>query len=498
MATLQQLHELIHALDKNEKKFLSLMIDGTAGKAKERYADAFKDINSVKQYDAAKLKARLANGVSGMNLSEANTNFYGFVCKALVAYYGTENGNIGINKQILLIEILCAKALYSTALKMIDELMPVVESSGTYAMLHRLHELKNNIYINNSQYNKQYSERYRYYEARIKALQDNLQAVLITRLNTRFFELAHTIGDPRTKAQQQSYTELSKDPLLQLPVSAINKRSLATYIQLKLTMEVISGSNNDVFELCESMREEIKTKSSGQEQLSQEYFIIDFMAGEALQMRQKNRALQCYQQLLELYDKTTQKGLRQKIANRILMIQLTVCIWNRDFKKGDVLLHEWMTEEKKAQWANANLAYVNFMLAARICYLQGKPDTALDYLLELDKYEKLLRPNIFISYRFLFLLCHYKLKNYQFLTYATESLYRYLLKLDKLYAPERALLRFVKQCDHFDKVKQQLKNLHSIFSELATDSLHTPFFNYGDYLEWLNMENEEKRITKSK
>lgn len=488
MASLQQLHELIHALDKNEKKFLSLMIDGTAGKAKERYADAFKDINSVREYDAAKLKAKLADGVSGMNLSEANTNFYGFVCKALVAYYGTESGNIGINKQILLIEILCAKALYDTALRMIDDLMPEVELSGTYAMMHRLHELKNNIYIHSSKHNKKYEERYRFYDARINALQNNLQAVLITRLNTRFFELAHTVGDPRTKAQKQSYIELSKDPLLLLPLSSINKRSLATYIQLKLTMEVISGSKEDVFELCETMRAEMRAKLSGQEQLSQEYFIVDFMAGEALQMRHKAMAIQCNKELLLLYKKATQKGLQQKIVNRSLMIQLTICVWEKDYMCAEKLLEEWMEEEKKKSWMSANLAYVNLHLAARILYLAGKPDKALDYLLMMEPFEKVLRPNIHISYRFLFLLCHYKLKNYQFLTYSTESLYRLLLKLDKLYGPERALLRFVKSASNPNKLAAALSRLYNELNILEAEELNKPFFAFGDYKEWLAME----------
>ncbi|MBK7149739.1 MAG: hypothetical protein IPH78_13215 [Bacteroidetes bacterium] len=494
MATLQKLHELIHALDKNEKKFLSLMIDGTAGKAKQRYADAFKDINSVKQYDAAKLKARLANGISGMNLSEANSNFYGFVCKAIVAYYGFEKNTTGLNKRILLIDILCTKGLFDTAMKMIEELMPIVKLSGTYAMMHRLHEIKNNIYINGSQFNKKYNERYAFYESRLQLLAENQQAVQITMLNTRFFELAHKTGDPRTKAQYEQYIQLSKAPLLQIPIEEVNSRSLGTFVQLKLTLEVVAGKSENVFELCENLRLRLKKIATGHELLSQEYFVVDFMTGEALQLQRKDMALHCLRELWAIEKKVVQKGVRQKIYARILMIELTVCLWEKNFTAVDKLLSQWMTNEKKNLWMSANLAYVNLLLAARVLYLSGKPDKALDYLLMMQEFEKVLRPNIHISYRFLFLLCHYKLKNYQFLTYATESLYRYLLKLDKLYAPERALLRFVKQCDHFEKVKPAMKLLYETLSELQSDSLNRPFFIYGDYNEWLQIELAPKRF----
>ncbi|HLP53320.1 MAG TPA: hypothetical protein VK154_20665 [Chitinophagales bacterium] len=486
MATLKQLHELIHALDKNEKKFLSLMIEGIGGKAKARYADAFQIINSGKIYESEKLRLKLAGGVNGMNVSEANTNFYGFVCKALVAYYGTEAGNIGINKKILLIEILCTKALYDTANKMIDELIPIVQTSGTFAMQHRLFELKNNIYINNSSLNKKYKERYQYYDARIQALQDNLQSVQITRLNTQFFELAHTVGDPRNSAQHQKYVQLSKDPLLQLSVSSINKRSLATYIQLKLSMEVLSGSKKDVFELCELLLDEIRHKSAGQEQLSQEYFIADFMAGEALQLAIKKKAYESIRIFEDLDKKTFSKGIKQKILARTLMVRLTIFLWEKDYTGAERLLNDCMAEDKKKQWTTANLAYVNFLLAARIMYLAGKPDKALDYLLMMEPFEKILRPNIHISYRFLFLLCHYNLKNYQFLTYSTESLYRLLLKMDKLYAPERALLRFVKTASNPNKLNTAINKLYNELMILEADRFNKPFFAHGDYKQWLS------------
>ena len=169
-------------------------------------------------------------------------------------------------------------------------------------------------------------------------------------------------------------------------------------------------------------------------------------------------------------------------------MELSLCFYQKDFKRAEDVLKKWMAADVKKQWIVANLSYVNFLMAARLLYLGGKPEKALDYLLQMQEFEKSLRPNIYISYRFLILLCHYKLKNYQFLLHATESLYRYLLKLDKLYAPERALLRFVKKCDHFEKVKKEMRVLHATFTEMERDPLNSPFFSNGDYLEWLSMD----------
>ena len=81
MAALKELHELVHALDKNEKKYITMMIDSLGGKARERYAKAFKTINEQKEFDADKLKDKLSIGVSGMSLTEANNYVYDFICK---------------------------------------------------------------------------------------------------------------------------------------------------------------------------------------------------------------------------------------------------------------------------------------------------------------------------------------------------------------------------------------------------------------------------------
>lgn len=488
MATLKQLHELIHSLDKNEKKYISLMIEGTGGKAKARYADAFHDIKSVKKFDVVKLKALLASGISSMNPSEANTNFYKFVCRALISYHSTDSGNIGLQKQLLVIEILMNKALYETAYQMLVDLLPKLKSGGTFALLHRANELQSNIFINYKELNKNYEDRYRLFQERLLDIDEHRQFVEITQLNMRFFQLAQTIGDPRTKTQQQQYVSLAKDPLINLDAHQINVRSLATFIPLKLTLKELTGEQIDMFELGQKLRLAIRSMNMQKGVHLQDFMILDFMASMAIQKKNEPQTIELKAELRAILNSIHQKGIQSKVLNRILMMELSMCCYKKDFTKAEVVLKEWMNPDVKSQWISANLSYVNFLLAARLLYLSGKPDKALDYLLQMQEFEKSLRPNIYISYRFLILLCHYKLKNYQFLLHATESLYRYLLKLDKLYAPERALLRFVKKCDHFEKVKKEMRVLHTSFTDLERDPLNSPFFSNGDYLEWLSLD----------
>lgn len=488
MASLKQLHELIHKLDKNEKKFVSLMIQGVSGKAKVRYADAFRDINSVKIYDQHKLKQRLAAGVSGMNLSEANTNFYHFICRTLVAYHNIGTGNLGLQKELMLVEILINKGLHETAMKTLVPVLNQLKKTGTFGMLHRAQELQANLYLHNRKLNTAYKERAALYSERLASIQEHHQFVEINILNTSFFELALRIGDPRSKVQMQEYIQLAKSPLLQTSFEKITTRALSTFITLKLPLNNMTGKNEDVFVLGYKARNELKKRFPGNEYYTYDYFVIDYMMAEGMSMKLTDKVQECIAELQKLYHHLHHKTHKQKVLARVLMGKLTLCIWQKDWQKAEKLLNEWMAPSKRSEWIEAPLAYINFLCAARVLYLSKQPDKAIDYLLELQQYEKILRPSVMISYRFLFLLCHYKLHNYQLLSYSTESLYRSLLKMDKLYAPERALLRFVKKSNHFDKLKTELKKLSAEFEELEKDEYNKPFFSFGDYREWVNME----------
>jgi len=493
MATLKQLHELIHALDKNEKKFLSLMIDGVSGKAKARYTGAFKIINSSKEFDPDKLKEKLSKDLAGMNLSEANTNFYNFMCKSILAYQSFDNGNIGTQKELILVDVLISKGLFETAYQMLQPLIVKLKKSGTYAMQHRAFELRSNITINYRKLAIDYETRYQHYAERLNIIDEYRQAVEVTMLNTQFIELAQRTGDPRTENQLKEFIAINQHPLLKLSFTQVSTRVLGTFVALKLALKSIAETNESIADIKQEARKEIYKRLNKDDAYLQDSYLIDFIIAEAIHLKRKEVLTECISELHQLCKVIHHKGQQQKMLTRILMAELTLCLWDKDFAKAEKTIAEWMTDKKKELWIDASLSYINLLLMARLLYMAGKPDKALDYLIMLNDFEKILRPTVHISYRFLFLLCHYKLKHYQFLASATESLYRLLLKQDKLYAPEKALLNFVKKCDHFDTIKTQLQELQVTFNTLENDPLNRPFFAFGDYKEWLGAEIKERK-----
>ncbi|MBP6730906.1 MAG: hypothetical protein KA149_02540, partial [Chitinophagales bacterium] len=104
MATLKEVHTLVHALDKAEKKNLSILIEAMGGKGRQRYAKSLRIFNQQKEFDATVLKQKLSVGLAGMSLTEANDYFFGFICKLLTSNLMPRAGNLGLLKDLTLVE----------------------------------------------------------------------------------------------------------------------------------------------------------------------------------------------------------------------------------------------------------------------------------------------------------------------------------------------------------------------------------------------------------
>jgi hypothetical protein len=487
MASLIQLHELVHSLDKNEKKYLSLMVDAIGGKARTRYATAIRVLNAQKEFDADKLKKKLSSDVSGMNLSEANNNLYDFICRALINY---QPGNsLGHNNQLKLVELFIKKKLLDNAHKLLQELIPEIEDTGSHAQLQRAHELQEHITIQHPKVNADYTFRSDFFEKRFKSIAALQQNIGILHLQYRFHKAAKEIGQPRTKAQLKPFQELWEHPLLKLPVTQIENASVVPYLLMKSSIAAALYKPEAYQTAIDAIRY-VQTNFTSSSFKNREANLLNVALTHmiTLQKIDYNELQWLKTRLLETKKASVHPAIWQQREAKIIMAELSYFIKAKEYKKGIAYFEQIMRPGKKEEWAGSLINYAVPWIAARIYFLDKNPDKALDCLLLIQEQEKTMRPNVFIDYKFLSLMCHYKMQNHSLVTSTADSLYKRLRKEEKLYAPERAMLRFVKSSGTIPKMKENMKQLYESFTELSKDPFNSPFFLYGDYLEWLKIE----------
>lgn len=493
MATLKQLYQLVHALDKAEKKHVSMLVDALGGKARTRYANALRVINELKEFDADKLKKKLSAGVSGMSLTEANDYIFTFVCKALVSHTAPATGNLGLLKEMILVELMISKGLFDIADKLLHPLLDKLKNGNSFGLLIRGQELKSIITASCRQNTVDYAARIAVVDERTETATQHLQYLEIMRMNNQLYELAHRLGEPRDKTHLQQYKAIFKHPIWKTPYSKVSNQVFIMYGPLRIDMiNMVHGSDAAIAEGKIALRE-FKSRFNVNDHYVLYFYLLDSTISDCIRSQDERTMLPLLNELRALLPFVKQHAVAQKIQAKLMYAELILFVFHKDYAAGVTRLEEWMKPECMKLWQEAPLAYANLLLGARLHYLNRSPEMALDFLQLMQPEEKGFRASILLAYRFLHLMCYYRLNNPSLVFSTANSIYKSLLKQEKLYAPERAILRFAKSSGTVERMKRNIRELHHALHTLSQDRLHQSFFQFADYLEWTETELKEKR-----
>lgn len=133
------------------------------------------------------------------------------------------------------------------------------------------------------------------------------------------------------------------------------------------------------------------------------------------------------------------------------------------------------------------------------CLFFGSGDNArsLDYLNQIINLKAgTLREDIQCYARFLHLIAHYELGNYNLLEYLVKSVYRFLAKMDDLSLVQEEILKFLRQTLHRDKrdLREAFINLRTRLTPYAEDEVERRAFLYLDILGWLDSKIENRPV----
>lgn len=492
MATLKQLYQLVHSLDKAEKKHVSILADALGGKARTRYTNAIRIINKQKEFDAIKLKKKLSADITGMSLSEANDYIFHFICKALVSHSSPSGANLGLLKEMILVETLVNKGLFEIAEKYLTPLLVRLQNGNSFGLLTRGLELKSIITASKQQSKPDYEARLQILNERTKTAQENLLFLEIMRMNNRIYELAHSIGEPRETAHLQRYENIYRSPVWQIPYTDVSNQVFIMFAPLKVDLtNMVLGSDAAVNEGLKALKEfRSRFKLSGHYVLA--FYLLDSTISDCIRSRNEKAMLPLLKELRDLLPYAKQHAVAQKIQAKLMYAELVLHIFNKTYSKGIEELQQWM--KRKETWYHAPLGYINLLMGARLYYLHHLPEKALDYLNLMRPFEKEMRESILLAYRFLHLLCYSQLDNPSLVYSAARSIYKSLLKQEKLYTPERAILRFAKASGTIEKMRKNIQELYTTLNQLQHDPYHIPFFLFADYMEWVSAELKQKKL----
>ena len=104
------LYELIHSMNKNEKRYFAM--NSEFQKGDKIYLRLFKAVENQKMYDETKLRSIYKNEKFIKNLAFNKNNLYNLIMKSLINYHSSNNIDSRIHMMISECYILFRKAMY--------------------------------------------------------------------------------------------------------------------------------------------------------------------------------------------------------------------------------------------------------------------------------------------------------------------------------------------------------------------------------------------------
>lgn len=491
MASIQELHQLIHSLSKYEKSQLSIHITALPGKAKERYRMDYNCFAKQAVFDKEALKAELNTIEARKNLSEANTNLYNFILTTLVNVNQSKLTAIAVMKELQAIEMLSNKGLIEQANSLLAKTKRQCEDLGSDALMLKLMEMEQQVILKASKTSSFHIGQIDLIDQQAKHIDSMGFKLRFKKLRLRIFNLGNEIGTPRNQSQLDRYLAFADDEVLSINPQKIAKEMLQEFYLAKVLLYAVTQPKNltlilglvkeglgrvdEVFDRSVNVLPKFLLTRLGLE-----------MAITANQDQYVDGWLGAYQKLAPFINTDARQAL---YTSKLHWAHLLRCLNTKQVEKGMdyVLLHEASITNSNSETLSPQL-YINYLLCARICFLAKDFERSLMFVEMLLARKKTVRRSLMSHVYCLYLLNHRNLGNNEYLPYATRSFYRSILAAGEMYEPEKALLYFLKKSVNTLDLKDEMKRLHIKLVPLAADSFNNSFFGNGDYIAWLEQE----------
>ena len=138
------LFQLIHSLEKAEKRHFKLYIKRSSGKEDLKIIQLFDALDKLQEYDEKLLLKRLP-GIEKPQLSNLKTHLYKQVLASLRLLKSTESIDLQLHEQLDYARILYNKGLYLQRLRILDKLKEIARNDNQISLLVQVLSLEKHI-----------------------------------------------------------------------------------------------------------------------------------------------------------------------------------------------------------------------------------------------------------------------------------------------------------------------------------------------------------------
>ena len=484
------LFQLIHSLEKSEKRNFKLFIKRNSAKDDLKIIRLFDAMDKLHEYDEKLLLKKLSS-IEKPQLANLKTHLYKQVLASLRILKTSENIDLQLHEQFDYARILYNKGLYLQSLKILDKLKELSRAYNQDSFLIQVISLEKKIeslHITRSL--KDRAERLTNEAAEIS--ERRLAITKLSNLALQLYSWYIKNGHARNEEDEKDVKEFF-------------------YKHIETDIHKVTGFYERLY-LYQSytwfafIRQDFLMYYRYTQKWVDLFFDNEIMIGVETGhfIKGMHNLLNAHFDLrnVQQFDKTfvlfERFGLSQA-ANQHENFRIQTFVYinsariNRHCMTGtfdEGLKSVPYIEEKLREYSlfidNHRVLVFNYKIAT-LYFGVGNFGKAIDYLQKIVNDKIDLRNDLQCYARLLHLICHYELGSYEIIESLTKSVFRFMAKMQNFTVVEEAIFKFLRSSFHLSarKLKPEFEHLLSKIKRFEKNRFETRSFAYLDIISWL-------------
>ena len=494
------LYQLIHSLEKSEKRHFKLYIKRSSAKEDLKIIQLFDALDKMSEYDEKVLLKKLP-GVSKPQLSNLKTHLYKEVLASLRLLKSADNIDLQLNEQLDYARILYYKGLYMQSLKILDK---VKEQSHLYnqdSFLIQAISLEKKIetlHITRSMQN-------RAEQLTNEAIDVHERRRMITQLSNLALQLYSWYiknGHARNEKDEQGVKDFFYSSL---PFNAGSQTGFYERLYLYQSYCWFAFIRQDFLMYYRYVQKWVDL-------FAEQPVMIEVETGHyvkglhnLLNAHFDLRNYPRFDETLKVFEAFAALPIVQQHDNfkvqafvYINTAKINQCFMLGTFKEGLPLVP--YIEEKLQEYTlyldKHRILLFNYKIAM-LYFGSGDYETSIDYLQRIINDNVDLRNDLQCYARLLHLMAHYELGNFDIIEYLTKSVYRFMAKMENFTVVEEEMFRFLRNSFLVSrsKLREELEKFLQTIKHFEKSRFETRAFAYLDVISWVESKVHQKPMS---
>jgi hypothetical protein len=484
------LFQLIKSLEKGEKRNFKLYVKRNSSNEDLKSIQLFDALDKMDEYDEALLLKR-TRSVKKEQLANRKVHLYKQILSSLRLLETTENIDIQLHEQLDHARILYNKGLYLQSLKILEKAKENAKTHNQYSFLVQILFLEKK--IESLHITRSLKDRARLLSDEADEVVSHLQ--IITRLSNLSLELYGWYinhGHARNEADEKILNDFFRQ---NLPGSPIDEndfyqrlylyQSYCWYAFIRQDFLMYYRYTQKWVDLFHDhpMMIEIETAHyiKGLHNLMNAHFDLN--------------NFEKFDATIEVFERFAESDVVKRNENNSIQVfvYLYIAKINQHFMYGSfeegLELVPYINDKIKEYsiYLDRHRVLVFYYKIASLYFGSGNPEKAITYLNKIINWKIDLRSDLQCYARFLHLISHYELGNYDLLEYLGKSVYRFMLKMENLGPVEEDIFRFLKNAFQYTpgNLNEEFEKLLARLKRYENNRLATRAFSYLDIISWL-------------